>query len=155
MEEKIDDWLDAGTRHAACVDRLNGLLHRQPEQAFIVRVQSPIVLDAYSEPEPDLVLLRPRTDFYATAHSSSADVLLVVEVADTSTTWDREVKVPLYARAGLPEVWLTGLQEGRIEVYARPQGGEYRQRLEISAANAILTSQTIPRLSMAAADVLG
>ena len=143
-----------GSRHAACVDRLNGLLHRQPEQAFIVRVQSPIVLGKYSEPEPDLVLLRPRTDFYATAHPSSADVLLVVEVADTSATYDREVKLPLYAGAGLPEVWLIDLQEGSIEVYARPHGGAYQERVEVTAG-AILTSPTIPQLSLAAADMLG
>ena len=69
-----------GSRHAACVDRLNGLLHRQPGLAFIVRVQSPIALDAYSEPEPDLVLLRPRADFYADAHPAASDVLLAIEV---------------------------------------------------------------------------
>ena len=143
-----------GSRHAACVDRLNGLLHRQPEQAFIVRVQSPIALDAYSEPEPDLVLLRPRADFYAGGHPSAANVLLAVEVADTSADYDREVKLPLYAQAGLPEVWLIDLQKGCIEVYARPQGDAYQQRVEV-AADATLTSPTIPQLALAAADVLG
>ena len=145
-----------GSRHAACVDRLNGLLHRQPEQAFIVRVQSPIALDAYSEPEPDLVLLRPRADFYAAAHPSAVDVLLAIEVADTSADYDREVKLPLYAQAGLPEVWLIDprVRGGRIEVYARPQGGAYQQRVKV-AADATLTSPTIPPLALAAADLLG
>ena len=143
-----------GSRHAACVDRLNGLLHRQPGTAFIVRVQSPIALDAYSEPEPDLVLLRPRADFYAEAHPSAVDVLLAVEVADTSIDYDREVKLPLYAQAGLPEVWLIDLQESRIEVYARPQGGAYQQRVEVTA-DATLTSLTVASLELAAADILG
>ena len=143
-----------GSRHAACVDRLNGLLHRQPGSAFIVRVQSPIALDAYSEPEPDLVLLRPRADFYAEAHPSAADVLLAVEVADTSADYDREVKLPLYAQAGLPEVWVIDLQKGCIEVYARPQGGAYQQRVEITA-NATLTSPTVAGLELAVAEVLG
>ena len=143
-----------GSRHAACVDRLNGLLHRQPGSAFIVRVQSPIALDAYSEPELDLVLLRPRTDFYADAHPAASDVLLAIEVADTSADYDREVKVPLYAQAGLPEVWLIDLQKGRIEVYARPQDGAYQQRVEVTA-DATLTSPTIPQLALAAADLLG
>ena len=143
-----------GSRHAACVDRLNGLLHRQPGSAFIVRVQSPIALDAYSEPEPDLVLLRPRTDFYADAHPAASDVLLAIEVADTSIDYDREVKLPLYAHAGLPEVWLIDLQKGCIEVYARPQGGAYQQRVEVTA-DATLTSPTIPQLALAAADLLG
>ena len=143
-----------GSRHAACVDRLNGLLHRQPEQAFIVRVQSPIALDAYSEPEPDLVLLRPHADFYAEAHPSAADVMLAVEVADTSIDYDREVKLPLYAQAGLPEVWLIDLQKGYIEVYVRPQGGVYQQRVEVTA-DATLTSPTVADLELAVADVLG
>ena len=143
-----------GSRHAACVDRLNGLLHRQPGSAFIVRVQSPIALDAYSEPEPDLVLLRPRADFYAEAHPSAADVLLAVEVADTSVDYDREVKLPLYAHAGLPEVWLIDLQKGCIEVYAQPQGRAYQQRVEVTA-DATLTSPTVADLELAVADVLG
>ena len=143
-----------GSRHAACVDRLNGLLHRQPGSAFIVRVQSPISLDAYSAPEPDIVLLCPRADFYAAAHPSAADVLLAIEVADTSIDYDREVKLPLYAQAGLPEVWLIDLQESRIEVYAQPQGGAYQQRVEVTA-DATLTSLTVASLELAAADILG
>ena len=143
-----------GSRHAACVDRLNGLLHRQLEQAFIVRVQSPVALDAYSEPEPDLVLLRARADFYAAAHPSAADVLLAIEVADTSVKYDREVKLPLYAQAGIPEVWLIDLQKGHIEVYARPQSGTYQQRVEV-AADATFTSPTVAGLELAVADVLG
>ena len=143
-----------GSRHAACVDRLNGLLHRQPGAAFIVRVQSPIALDAYSEPEPDLVLLRPRADFYAAAHPSAADVLLAIEVGDTSADYDREVKLPLYAQAGIPEVWVIDLQKDRIEVYARPQGSAYQQRFEV-AADATFTSPTVAGLELAVAEVLG
>ena len=143
-----------GSRHAACVDRLNGLLHRQQEASFIVRVQSPIALDAYSEPEPDVVLLRPRADFYAAAHPLAADVLLAVEVSDTSIDYDREVKLPLYAQAGLSEVWLIDLQKSRIEVYARPQGDAYQQRVEVTA-DATLTSPTVAGLELVAADVLG
>ena len=143
-----------GSQHAACVDRLNGLLHRQPGPAFIVRVQSPIALDAYSEPEPDLVLLRPRADFYAAAHPSAGDVLLVIEVADTSASYDRTVKVPLYAQAGIPEVWLIDLQERRVEVHAHPQGHAYQQHTQV-AADGTFTSPTIAGLKLAVADLLG
>ena len=143
-----------GSLHAACVDRLNGLLHRQQGAPFIVRVQSPIALDAYSEPEPDVVLLRPRADFYADAHPTASDVILAIEVADTSADYDHEVKVPLYAQAGIPELWLVDLQEDRIEVYARPQGDAYQQRVEF-AADATLTSPTVVGLELAVADVLG
>ena len=143
-----------GSRHAACVKRLNLLIGKMVGDSMLIGVQDPIQLDAYSAPEPDLVLLRPRADFYAEAHPSAADVLLAVEVADTSIDYDREVKLPLYARAGLPEVWLIDLQKGCIEVYAQPQGGAYQQRVEV-AANATLASPTIAHLALAAADVLG
>ena len=143
-----------GSRHAACVKRLNVLMGKMVGDSMLIGVQDPIALDAYSAPEPDLVLLRPRADFYAAAHPSAVDVLLAVEVSDTSADYDREVKLPLYAQAGLPEVWLIDLQKGCIEVYARPQGGAYQQRVEV-AADATLTSPTIPQLALAAADLLG
>ena len=143
-----------GSRHAACVKLLNLLIGKMVGGSMLIGVQDPIALDAYSAPKPDLVLLRPRADFYSEAHPSAADVLLAVEVADTSIDYDREVRLPLYAQAGLPEVWLIDLQESRIEVYARPQGGTYQQRVEVTA-NATLTSPTIPQLALAAADLLG
>ena len=143
-----------GSRHAACVKRLNLLLGKMVGDSMLLGVQDPIALDAYSEPEPDLVLLRPRADFYAAAHPSAVDVLLAIEVADTSASYDREVKVPLYAQAGIPEVWLINLQAGRIEVYAHPQGKAYQQRVEVSA-DATFTSPTLASLKLAAADLLG
>ena len=143
-----------GSRHAACVKRLNLLLGKMVGDSMLIGVQDPIALDAYSAPEPDLVLLRPRADFYAEAHPAAADVLLAIEVANTSADYDREVKLPLYAQAGIPEVWLIDLQAGRVEVYARPQGGVYQQRVEITA-DATLTSPTIPQIALAAADLLG
>ena len=149
-----------GSRHAACVKRLNLSMGKMVGDSMLIGVQDPIALDAYSEPKPDLVLLRPRTDFYADAHPAASDVLLAIEVADTSADYDREdfgelsrvVKLPLYAQAGLPEVWL--IDQSRIEVYARPQGGAYQQRVEVTA-DATLTSATIPQLALAAADLLG
>jgi Uma2 family endonuclease len=143
-----------GSRHAACVKRLNLLMGKMVGDSMLIGIQDPIALDAYSAPEPDLVLLRPRADFYAEAHPSAADVLLAVEVADTSADYDREVKLPLYAQAGLPEVWLIDLQKSCIEVYSRPQGSAYQQRIEVTA-DATLTSPTIPPLALAAADLLG
>ena len=143
-----------GCRHAACVKRLNLLIGKMVGDSMLIGVQDPIRLGAYSEPEPDLVLLRPRADFYAAAHPSAADVLLAIEVADTSADYDREVMLPLYAQAGIPEVWLIDLQAGHIEMYARPQGDAYQQCVEV-AADATLTSPTIPQLALAAADLLG
>ena len=143
-----------GSRHAACVKRLNLLLGKIVGDSMLIGVQDPIQLDAHSAPEPDLVLLHPRADFYADAHPSATDVLLAIEVADTSADYDRKEKLPLYARAGLPELWLIDLQKNRVEVYARPQGDAYQQRIEV-AADATLTSPTVAGLKLAGADILG
>ena len=143
-----------GSRHAACVKRLNLLLGKIVGDSMLIGVQDPIQLDAYSAPEPDLVLLRPRADFYADAHPTASDVLLAIEVADTSADYDRDVKLPLYAQAGIPEVWLIDLQKGCIEVYAHPADSTYQESFEVTA-DTTLTSPTIPQLALAAADLLG
>lgn len=143
IDGEVVEMSPIGSRHAACVDRLNKLLNRLVAQDVIVRVQNPIVLDDYSEPQPDVSLLRPRPDFYAQGHPSPADVLLVVEVADSSTQFDREIKLPLYAQAMLPEVWLVNLPDDTIERYSRPVNGAYRiaqtlRRGEVLISTAIL-----------------
>ena len=143
-----------GSRHAACVKRLNLSLGKIVGDSMLIGVQDPIALDAYSAPEPDLVLLRPRADFYADAHPTASDVLLAIEVADTSADYDREVKLPLYAQAGIPEVWLIDLQKGCVEAYAQPADGTYQETAEVAASDT-LTSPTIPQLALAAADLLG
>jgi Uma2 family endonuclease len=107
----------------------------------IVQVQDPIVLSTFSEPQPDLAVLKPREDFYVSRHPEPADVLLVIEVADRSRAYDRGIKVPLYARAGIPEVWIVDVVDAVIDVHRRPSGGSYRdtahlrrgQRLSIAA----------------------
>jgi Uma2 family endonuclease len=90
-----------GSRHAACVARLTKLFSRLAGDGAIVWVQNPVRLNDFSEPQPDVALLKPRADFYAGAHPAAADVLLIVEVSDTTIGYDRQVKVPLYARGGM------------------------------------------------------
>lgn len=115
---EIVDISPIGSRHAAQVRLLAGVLQRVAGDRAIVSIQAPIRLDDASEPQPDLALLRPRGDFYATGHPGSEDVRLVVEVADTSVEFERNVKVPLYARAGIPLIWLIDVSgPGVIEVY--------------------------------------
>ncbi len=116
------------SRHAACVDRLTALLVPALTGRAIVRVQSPLRLGTHSEPEPDLMLLRYREDFYRDAHPGPEDVLLVIEVSESSLAYDRDVKHPLYARFGIPEVWLVNLVENRLEVYRNPSAGVYTQQ---------------------------
>lgn len=114
-----------GSRHAACVSRLAELLHTRAGSAAIVRVQDPIVLDDYSEPQPDLVVARRRDDFYRDAHPGPADVLPLIEVADTLLHVEKADKIPLYARARIPEVWLVELSGGLVEVHRRPVQAGY------------------------------
>ena len=90
-----------GSWHAACVNRLDALLHRLFGESVIISVQNPIRLSDFSEPQPDLAVLRARQDYYAQTHPTSNDILLLIEVADQSLEFDRDVKVPLYAKAAI------------------------------------------------------
>jgi Uma2 family endonuclease len=141
-----------GSRQAACVARLTALLSRVQELG-IVWVQNPIHLGQHSEPRPDLAVLKPRADFYAQAHPEPEDVLLVVEVAETSADYDREVKLPLYARAGIPEVWLVDLTEERIEAYRQPAPNGYREVRRLGR-DGRAAPQAFPDLELAVADLL-
>jgi Uma2 family endonuclease len=126
IEGEIIEMTPIGSRHAACVARLSALFARIPEGP-IVWTQNPIRLGEHSEPQPDLALLKPHADFYAAAHPGPEDVLLVVEVAETSLDYDREVKLPLYARAGIPEAWLVDLPGERVEVHRKPSSQGYEE----------------------------
>jgi Uma2 family endonuclease len=114
-----------GSRHAACVGRLTRILTRMLDEP-IVWVQNPIRLGDHSEPEPDIAVLKPREDFYAGSLPTAADVLLVIEVSDSTLEYDRRIKVPLYARSGVPELWIVNLTDERIETYADAAGDAYR-----------------------------
>src|SRR6266508_4509849 len=124
IEGEIIEMSPIGSRHAACVDRFTEKIVGL-RLNVIVRVQSSIRLDDYSQPQPDLALLRRRDDFYSGSLPRPADVLLVIEVADTTLEYDRFVKLPVYARAGIPEAWLANLPADRIEMYAETVCGTY------------------------------
>lgn len=143
-----------GSLHAACVDLLAYLFNKIAEGRFIVRAQSPIRLNDFSEPQPDVTLLRWRDDFYKSAHPTVADVLLVIEVADTTVETDRKIKIPLYARAGVPEVWLVNIPDGRIEVYSRPSVDSYA-RAEIFGRGDVAKSHTTEGLTVNVGELLG
>jgi Uma2 family endonuclease len=154
IEGELVEMTPIGSRHAACVKRLNQLLSQQVGQHALVSVQDPIRLGERSEPEPDLAVLRPRADFYASAHPGAEDALLIVEVAEASLDYDRAVKLPLYARFGIPEVWLVDLVGERIEVYRHPtpQGYQEAQRLRRGER---ASSQSVSGLELAVDEILG
>src|SRR5262245_33682707 len=109
-----------GTRHNASVNRGNRALVRAADDAAIVQSRGSVRLDRCSEPEPDLALLRPRPDFYATRHAGPDDILLIIEVAESSIEYDRDVKAPLYAAAGIPEYWLVDLNTDVVMRFSSP-----------------------------------
>ena len=125
IEGEIIQMAAIGTRHASCVKRLNRRFSVIPEEIAILGVQDPIQLTERTEPQPDFVLLQPRADYYETAHPIPSEVLLLVEVSDSTVNFDRDVKVPNYARSGIQEVWLWDLEANCLEVYREPTANGY------------------------------
>ncbi len=141
--------------NAGSVNRLLAALARlQAESRAVVSVQNPVRLGEFGQPQPDVAVLRPRADFYSTAHPGPEDVLLVVEVAETSAEYDRQVKVPLYGRWGIPEVWLVDLEGDRVEVYREPTGEGYGRKRSLFRGD-VLRPLRAPDLEVPVDQVLG
>jgi len=143
IEGAIIDMAPIGSAHAGTVNHLAFLLHQAVAQSAAVSVQAPLRLDRYSEPQPDLMLLEPRADFYRSARPGPAGVLLLVEVAESSLDYDRRVKLPLYARHGLPEVWLIDLAARALHVFREPAAEGYR-RSAVAASLGDLSPARLP-----------
>ncbi len=141
-----------GSRHVACVNRLLAHVSLQVGQIVIVSVQNPIQLTDYSEPQPDLAVLRPHPDFYADALPTPRDVLLLIEVAETSLDYDRDVKVPRYAEATIPEVWLVNVEDERVTVYTEPSGTGYRTQRQFNRGQ-VIKSTVVADLEVAVDDI--
>jgi Uma2 family endonuclease len=151
---EIVEMTPIGRRHAACVDRLNEMFILRLAQATIVRVQNPVELDDNSEPQPDLVLLRRRADFYEAGHPQAEDILLLVEVADTTVETDRDVKILLYANSGIAEVWLVDINAQCLEVYRQPSEKGY-QIIQKYYRGQTVTIQAFSEVSFTVDEVLG
>ncbi len=154
IEGEIVKMSPIGSAHAACVNRLNRLFSSYISQAAVISVQNPVRLNDFSEPEPDVALLRRRADFYRDGHPTPADVLLLIEVSDTTLDYDRKVKLPLYARSGIPEVWIVNLQLDEVEIHAQPTGAQYQSTTR-ARRGAALTSTAFPDLALTADDLFG
>ena len=121
IDGELIDMAPIGQDHAATVNGLNRILVMAFGERAIVSVQNPVRLNRFSEPQPDFAVFRPRADDYRTGEPPGpSDTLLVVEVADSSLRYDRTVKLPLYARAGIPEVWIIDLKRRVLEAHRQP-----------------------------------
>jgi Uma2 family endonuclease len=125
IEGEIIDMAPIGSPHVSAVLQLDYLLKEAVADKALVLVQAPIVLGDYSAPQPDLALLRPRADYYRSSLARADEVLLIVEVAQSSLRFDRDDKIPLYARHRIPEAWLVDLQAKRLVRYSDPLQGAY------------------------------
>lgn len=119
--------MSIGPNHSSVRTRLERLLNRRFGDTWLIRGQEPITIHEYSEPEPDIVVAKFRDDFYAERHPHPEDILLIIEVADTSLSFDRSAKVPLYASCGIAETWLVDLTQREVTAYRRPAGASYAE----------------------------
>ena len=142
-----------GNKHFACVNRFNAWFAPALVGRAIVSVQGPIRLSSRSMPQPDLALLHPRPDWYASGLPGPEEVFLLVEVSDTTLRYDRDRKLPLYAAAGIPEVWIANLAAGSVLIGRDPSEAGYR-RVETVTREGALSPAAFPDLAMRVGDLL-
>ena len=153
IDGEIIDLPPIGSPHAAITNRLNRLVARAAADGLVlVSVQSPLRLDTFNEPEPDLMLLRPRADDYQANHPGAADVLLLIEVSDSSLAYDRGRKLALYAKFGVAEVWIIDIAGSALEIYRQPKEGAYA--LMERRTSGSLTPDRVPSVAIDVAALL-
>ncbi|MEL6720621.1 MAG: Uma2 family endonuclease [Bacteroidota bacterium] len=143
-----------GTLHFSCVNRLNRLLNKIVDEDAIVSPQNPVRLNNMTEPEPDITVLKNREDEYKEALPTGEDVLLLIEVADSTLRYDQKIKLPLYAASGVPEVWIVNLNKDKIFVYTDPQDGEYQSK-QTFEGEAMITASVISQIQLSPEQILG
>lgn len=154
LDGEVVEKMPIGSEHAGCVEYLAWQFNRALGDDALVRTQNPIHLSRYSEPEPDLAIVRFRADLYRRDHPTVADVLLLIEVSDSSVARDRVLKLPLYAAAGITEVWIVDLPAARLRVFRGPGPDGYATTLDLTCG-AVVTPVAFPHLELAVTDILG
>lgn len=154
IEGEIIQKIPTGSKHASTVRRLEKTLERNFGDFVMISSQNPIHIDEHNEPEPDVALLKPRDDFYAERHPEPEDVLLVIEVSDSTLEYDRETKKTIYAEAGIKEFWLVNLKQDLVETYSDPANGVYYE-MKIFGRGETASSKYITALSLETDGILG
>lgn len=153
IEGDLIEMAPIGSGHGAVVGRLNKRLVISAGDQALIWIQMSIRLSRYSEPEPDALILRPRADDYEKSLPTAKDVIALVEVADSSLGYDREIKLPLYARHGVAEVWLVDLRARQVEIHRRPGPDGYAEKL-VARPGDMLRPAALPSVEVAVADLL-
>lgn len=151
IEGEIIDMAPIGLSHMSVVNRLNRLFVQATGESAIVQIQGSIRLSNFTAPQPDLVVLKPRDDFYASTWASADDILLVIEVSDSTLRYDRNIKVPLYARYGIQDVWIMDLVNGCVHFFGALAEQTYQQTS--SSARPGITA--VPRLAGVTVNLAG
>jgi Uma2 family endonuclease len=151
---EIIDMSPIGTKHNACIARLTDTFFTKLHGKAIIWVQSSLRLDPHSEPQPDLVLLKPRLDFYEAELPKPSDVLLIIEVADSSISYDLDVKLPLYAEAGIEEFWLIDINNRALTSYTSPAPDGYTNSHRYRSGETI-SILAFPDVAIAWANIFG
>ncbi len=154
IDGEVTEMVPIGRRHSGCVNRLNELFVKTFAGYAVVSVLNPIVLGDYTEPQPDLAILKPRSDFYAGGHPIPEYILLLVEVGEASADLDRRLKMPLYARSGIAEVWLVDLEQETVTIYRDPAPGGFRTA-QVVRRGEQLAPLAFPDHSFEVATILG
>ena len=153
IDGAIHDMSPIGPNHSGVVIRLNRFFSLQAKKRWLVSSQNPVGLDNYSEPQPDIVLLKPAPDDYVSHHPAPDDVFLLIEVADSSLDFDRGKKLQVYARAGIVEFWIVNLPESAIEIYREPHFTGYEKKT-VARAGEKATPSAFPNVAVDVAELL-
>jgi len=154
IDGDIFEMSPVSSQHITIVNRLNRILSLLLANVAIVNIKKRVVLNENSVPQPDLSLIKWREENYAQGLPVAEDILVVIEVSDTPSEEIRDANIPVYARAGLPEVWLTDLYNDRIEIYSQPLKGKFRNIRTVQRGQEVF-SKTIPQLKLHADEILG
>lgn len=149
IEGEIMDMAPIGPLHVGTVMMLDQRLHQTVGSRAMILCHGSIVLGEYSQPQPDLAVLRPRADFYRAGHATATDTLLVIEVSDTTWRYDRDTKVPFYARHGIPEVWIVDLPRSMLHFFRGRSGEGYADESSATAPGI----ESLPGLPGASVDL--
>jgi Uma2 family endonuclease len=156
LDGEIIEMTPIGSRHSSIVERLNWLFSQRLDLTqTLVRVQDPIRLSPNTEPQPDIAIVAFREDFYRLRHPGPDEVLLLIEVADSSLLYDHEIKVPLYARAGVPEVWVINANASLLDVFRQPSSSGYLEHRQLDTfANNLIVPDSLPQIILRVREIV-
>lgn len=152
IEGEIVKKMTQGSFHISCVNKLTRIFGLNTSDDFILSIQNAVVIGDISEPEPDLTLLKYREDFYSSGKATSEDVLLLIEVSDSTLKYDRDVKLRLYAEASVAEVWIVNIPRKILEVHSNPGKGKYRL-VEKHERTQTVSPKSLPKIKIKVSDI--